>query len=558
MSINVIIGMPGLGKDAPKAGGIFDTKTNKWKEDATIERWRPTIGACLQKDLPPSKYILICEQQHLEKGKQLKEDITSLTPCKKVEIIEIPNLKNPWDFKEVYQSLEGFALKYKFKENKEDYFLHITTGTHAVQISFFLLSESKTIPARILQTSPNKGTSQVGNWEKSNHSRKPFAGSHEIVDIHAERMGILHERFDTQKMEATNFLKGGIETKNKKYNELIEEIEQVCTKSNEPILITGKTGVGKTELAKRIYALRKKLELSPGKLVSVNCATISGDGAKSKLFGHVKGAFTGATSPRTGLLGEADKGVLFLDEIGELGLEEQAMLLKAIEEKSYQQEGSETSLKSDFYLIAGTNRDLAEEARKGKFRADLLARIETWHFQLPALKDRPEDLSPNIEESLGKQSEIYETRITMTTEAREKFIHFAQSAGATWDANWRDFNQAFHRMATYCQEGKRIGVNEVNREIKNLQSRWNNPADSDEEFPLSRKLLGNRFPEYDLIEIITLEGACKHVRSSKNRADAGRKLFQSTLEKNSKTNLSDRVIKLLENFELTWEQVQEL
>jgi transcriptional regulatory protein RtcR len=146
----------------------------------------------------------------------------------------------------------------------------------------------------------------------------------------------------------------------------------------------------------------------------------------------------------------------------------------------------------------------------------------------------------------------------MTTEAREKFIHFAQSSAATWDANWRDFNQAFHRMATYCKEGKRIGVNEVNREIKNLQSRWNNPTDSSDEFPLSRKLLGNRFPDYDLIEIITLEGACKHIRSSKNRADAGRKLFQSTLEKNSKTNLSDRVIKLLENFEITWEQVQEI
>ena len=177
---------------------------------------------------------------------------------------------------------------------------------------------------------------------------------------------------------------------------------------------------------------------------------------------------------------------------------------------------------------------------------------------MPALKERPEDIEPNIEKALDDESQTFNSRTTMTTEAREKFLKCAQSSSSTWDANWRDFNQAFHRMATFCNEGKRIGVKEVEREIKNLQSRWNNFTDSSDEFPLSRKLLGKRFHDYDLIDIITLEGACKHIHSSKNRADAGRKLFQSTLEKNPKTNLSDRVIKLIDNFELTWEKIQDL
>src|SRR4029077_20611819 len=134
---------------------------------------------------------------------------------------------------------------------------------------------------------------------------------------------------------------------------------------------------------------RQRAGLS-GRFVEVNCATLRGDQAMSALFGHKRGAFTGAQTDRAGLLKEADQGLIFLDEIGELGADEQAMLLRALEDKTFLPLGADRELGSDFQLIAGTNCDLAAFVRSGQFREDLLARINLWTFQLPGLAQRPE------------------------------------------------------------------------------------------------------------------------------------------------------------------------
>ena len=123
--------------------------------------------------------------------------------------------------------------------------------------------------------------------------------------------------------------------------------------------------------------------LMTGKLVVVNCATLRGDNAMSALFGHTKGSFTGASNSRSGLLKEAGQGLLFWGEIGELGLDEQVILLRAIEEKRFLPFGADTETSSDFQLIAGTNKDLKEMANKGTFRNDLITRINLWSYKLP-------------------------------------------------------------------------------------------------------------------------------------------------------------------------------
>ncbi len=148
-------------------------------------------------------------------------------------------------------------------------------------------------------------------------------------------------------------------------------------RSRAPILLMGPTGAGKSQLARRVFELKKARRQVSGELVDVNCATLRGDGAMSALFGHVKGAFTGALEARAGLLRKAHGGVLFLDEIGELGADEQAMLLRAIEEKVFLPVGSDREVKSDFVLLAGTNRDLAIEARGRAASARICWRAST-------------------------------------------------------------------------------------------------------------------------------------------------------------------------------------
>ncbi len=282
-------------------------------------------------------------------------------------------------------------------------------------------------------------------------------------------------RFAQEQTESLSFLKSGIETQNAAFNTLIEQIERVAIHSKSPLLLMGPTGAGKSQLARRIYELKKARR--QGELdalfVEVNCATIRGDAAMSALFGHVKGAFTGALASRPGLLRAAHGGVLLLDEVGELGLDEQAMLLRALEEKRFLPVGSDVEIKSDFQLIAGTNKDLALAVEAREFRDDLLARINLWTFTLPALKDRKEDIEPNLAYELQEYARLHGNNVTFNKEARDRFLAFATSAPATWRRNFRDLNAAINRMATLSGgAGSRITVEVVEQEIRHLTESW--------------------------------------------------------------------------------------
>jgi transcriptional regulatory protein RtcR len=277
--------------------------------------------------------------------------------------------------------------------------------------------------------------------------------------------------------------------------------------------------------------------------------------AMSVLFGHKKGAYTGATENREGLLKTADNGILFLDEIGELGLDEQAMLLRAVEEKLYLPVGSDKEVRSNFQLITGTNRNLKQECRNGRFRQDLLARIKFWEFDLPGLKERPEDVEPNIDYELQLHSKSLGKPVGFSSEARKAYIKFARSQEAYWVANFRDLNSSVARMIT-LSDGNRIGLADVELEIERLRREWRHDTSSDRESHLDRLLSPEKLADLDLFDSLQLNAILSVCKSAANMAEAGRTLFAGSLRKKGSHNDSDRLRKYLQRFGVNWQDIK--
>lgn len=208
------------------------------------------------------------------------------------------------------------------------------------------------------------------------------------------------------------------------------DILKINTKTDFPILLNGPTGSGKTFLARKIYD-----HLSPdGRFITINCSSIAPHLFESEMFGHVKGAFTGADRQYKGLIKEADGGVLFLDEIDSMPLEQQAKLLKVIEEKEFYPVGSNKKVKSNFKLVCAAQGDLLKKVSDGAFREDLYFRISGIMVKIPNLKERKDDLF-NILKDFLKASP---RKFHFTKEAKKLIADY------DWPGNLREL-QMFSR-----------------------------------------------------------------------------------------------------------------
>ena len=222
--------------------------------------------------------------------------------------------------------------------------------------------------------------------------------------------------------------------------------------SEASIMITGESGTGKEVLARHVH---KKSNRAGKPFIAVNCAAIPEALLESELFGHEKGAFTGAVARRIGKFEEADGGTLLLDEISEMDLRLQAKLLRAIQERVIDRVGGSRPVPVDIRILATSNRNMAEEVRKGTFREDLLYRLNVVNLKIPALRDRPADIQALADHFVERYAKVNGLQVRpIDPEARRELVR------ARWPGNVRELENCMHR-AVLLSSGDTIGLDAI-------------------------------------------------------------------------------------------------
>ena len=236
-----------------------------------------------------------------------------------------------------------------------------------------------------------------------------------------------------------------LESRNKKYRQMMELAERAA-QSDSNILILGESGTGKEVLASFIHQKSKRKEAN---FMELNCQALSESILESELFGHEKGAFTGADRRRIGLFEASNGGTLFLDEIGGVSVNLQAKLLKAIENKQIYRLGSSTPINVDFRLITATNHNLRKDMGDGSFRDDLFYRISTIVLELPPLRERPEDIPLFIQYFFDKYQREMNKRITDVENSVKELL-----AGYSYPGNVRELKNIIERLVVLSEKGE--------------------------------------------------------------------------------------------------------
>ncbi len=276
-----------------------------------------------------------------------------------------------------------------------------------------------------------------------NYLAKPFSNDELLVNINqaVHHYSLIREnsRLRQEMLTRTGF--GGMVGKNKHMRQIYELIEKVAP-TPSTVLITGESGTGKELVAKAIHFNSPRADKP---FIAVNCAALAENLLESELFGHEKGAFTGAVAMRKGRFEQADKGTLFLDEVGEIPLPLQAKLLRAIQEKSFERVGGNKNLSVDVRIVSATNRDLKEDVGEGRFREDLYYRLNVIHLGLPALRERQDDIPLLVNYFVTSFADrLDKPDLAIDSEAMRLLVTLP------WEGNVRELENTIERAAILC------------------------------------------------------------------------------------------------------------
>jgi len=293
--------------------------------------------------------------------------------------------------------------------------------------------------------------------------QKPFDIEHLKHRVQtALKMGRMRGELEFyQKAEYRNAMEEGALVADSRGMQDILAIVGKVAPTNSTVLITGDTGTGQELLATRIHISSQR---AAGPLVKVNCAALHENLLESELFGHEKGAFTGAERMRIGRFEQADKGTIFLDEIGDMSPTTQAKVLRVLQEHEFERLGSSgRSIKVDVRVIAATNRDLRKEVQADRFRQDLFFRLNVVNLQIPPLRERPEDVLPLARHFLDRFASDFKKRVEgfSPDAVRKMRMH-------PWPGNVRELQNAIERAVLLC-DGPLIGPEELTLEAVSTQ-----------------------------------------------------------------------------------------
>jgi DNA-binding NtrC family response regulator len=370
-------------------------------------------------------------------------------------------LSSPTDFREIFHAVS--ALLAEIEQQRDAYpglTYHLSPGTPAMAAVWILLAKS-IFPADLIESSPERGVRFV---------EIPFDIAADFLPSVLEHQARSLERLSAAiPPEGARF--DDIVYRSPQMQRAVERAERAAQRT-VPILIEGESGTGKELLARAIH----KASLRPeGPFLAVNCGAIPADLTESELFGHKKGAFTGAVQDRQGHFEAAAGGTLFLDELGELPLQTQVKLLRVLQERQVVPVGATTAVPVDARIIAATNRSLSREVLAGRFRADLFYRLAVAVIRLPALRDRDGDLSLLIDHLMGgidlEQSFAGDgAQKVLSAEGKNFLLRQA------WPGNVRELQNTLTRAAIWSS-GSTITLEDVRDAMLDMPSGAQGPPD---------------------------------------------------------------------------------
>jgi len=247
-------------------------------------------------------------------------------------------------------------------------------------------------------------------------------------------------------------------TNNHSMQKVIDIAKRVAAKSNANVLLLGESGTGKELIANAIHYNSPR---SDRRLITVNCSSLASGIIESELFGHEKGAFTGAIKQTKGYFEESDKGTIFLDEIGEIDQKTQVKLLRCIENRTFQRVGGTEDIEVDVRIIAATNKDLLREVKNEKFREDLYYRLNVVAISLPPLRQRKEDVPLLVEHYIKEFNVILNKNITSCSkDALDMLMNYE------WPGNVRELRNVIERAVLLCNHSM-IGTADLSLELAN-------------------------------------------------------------------------------------------